>query len=198
MYGLPKRIMEYAEAHPEATPLCPGALLHLGRRAAVDQALSRLARSDKLMRICQGVYMRPVETRFGQCAPRVGKALEALSALWGETIVPCGGSAANRLGLTTQNPVREVYLTSGRSRKLHFGGVTVELRHAPRWQLAAPHHKAGDVIRALAWLGPEEIEDGLEVVLPGLSADELDELATARAVMPSWMAEPLSARIAHA
>ena len=197
MYGLPKRIMEYAEAHPEATPLCPGALLHLGRRAAVDQALSRLARSDKLMRICQGVYMRPVETRFGQCAPRVGKALEALSALWGETIVPCGGSAANRLGLTTQNPVREVYLTSGRSRKLHFGGITVELRHAPRWQLAAPHHKAGDVIRALAWLGPEEIEDGLEVVLPGLSADELDELATARAVMPNWMAEPLSARIAH-
>ena len=197
MYGLPKRIMEYAEAHPEATPLCPGALLHLGRRAAVDQALSRLARSDKLMRICQGVYMRPVETRFGQCAPRVGKALEALSALWGETIVPCGGSAANRLGLTTQNPVREVYLTSGRSRKLHFGGITVELRHAPRWQLAAPHHKAGDVIRALAWLGPEEIEDGLEVVLPGLSADELDELATARAVMPNWMAEPLSTRIAQ-
>ena len=95
------------------------------------------------MRICQGVYMRPVETRFGQCAPRVDKALEALSALWGETMVPCGGSAANRLGLTTQNPVREVYLTSGRSRKLHFGGVTVELRHAPRWQLAGAAPQGG-------------------------------------------------------
>ena len=65
MRGLPKRIMEYAEAHPEATPLCPGALLHLGHRAAIDQALSRLARSGELMRVCQGVYMRPVETRFG-------------------------------------------------------------------------------------------------------------------------------------
>ena len=198
MHGLPKRVMDFAKSLPEATPLCPGTVLHLGRRAAVDQALSRLSRSGKLIRICQGVYMLPVETRFGRCAPSVAKALKALSEMWGETIVPCGGSAANRLGLTTQNPVREVYLTSGRSRKLHFCGITVELRHAPRWQLAAPHRKAGDVIRALAWLGPEEIDDGLETVLPELSAREFGELAAARALLPNWMAEPLSARIAHA
>ena len=196
MRGLPKRIMEYAEGLPEATPLCPAGLLHLGKRAAVDQALSRLARSGHLMRICQGVYMRPKQTRFGRCAPSIGKALQALSALWGETIVPCGGSAANRLGLITQNPVREVYLTSGRSRPLHFGGITVELRHAPRWQLAVPHRKAGDVIRAMAWLGPEEVEDSLDALLPALSAEDLDELSAARAIMPIWMAESVSARIA--
>ena len=197
MRGLSKRIMEHAEALPEATPICPGALLHLGNRAAVDQALSRLARSGKLMRICQGVYMRPIQTRFGECAPRVDKVLEALSSLWGETIVPCGGAAANYLGLTTQNPVREVYLTSGRSRRLQFGKFPVELRHAPRWQLAAPHRKAGALIRALSWLGPEEVEDGLDAALPQFSSDELADLAAARAVMPNWMAEPVSARIVH-
>ena len=37
--------MEHAAAPPEAAPLCPGALLHLGSRAAVDQAPSRRARS---------------------------------------------------------------------------------------------------------------------------------------------------------
>ena len=141
--------------------------------------------------------MLPIATRFGQCAPHVGKALAALSALWGETIVPCGGSAANRLGLTAQNPVREVHLTSGSSRCLRFGSVTVELRHAPRWQLAAPHRKAGEVIRALAWLGPREVEGGLEAILPDLSAEERDELAAARAIMPTWMAEPVSAHFAH-
>jgi len=143
MRGVSKRIMEHAEALPEATPLCPAALLHLSNRAAVDQALSRLARSGRLMRICQGVYMRPVETRFGLRGPRIEWALTALSALWGETIMPAGGSAANCLGLTTQNPVRSVYLTSGPNRRLRFGKLTVELRHAPRWQLAAPHRKAG-------------------------------------------------------
>lgn len=197
MPSLPSRIMEHAEALPEATPLCPGSLFHLGSRVAVDQALSRLARAGKLLRICQGVYMRPIETRFGQCAPSIHKALAALSALWGETIVPTGGSAANCLGLTTQNPVRSVYLTSGPSRRLHFGAHPVELRHAPRWQLSAPHRKAGQVIRALAWLGPEEVVDGLDAVLPSLSAEDLDELSAARAVMPIWMAEPLSMHLAQ-
>ena len=105
------------------------------------------------------VYKRPVETRFGLRAPSVGKALAALSALWGQPIVPCGGAAANCLGLTTQNQVRPVYLTSGPNRRLWFGSLMVELRHSPRWQLTAPHRKAGDAIRALAWLGPEEVED---------------------------------------
>lgn len=197
MRDLPKRIMEHAAALPEAAPLCPGALLHLGSRSAVDQALSRLARSGRLMRICQGVYMRPVETRFGSRAPSVEKAITALSELWGETVVPCGGSAANLLGLTAQMPVRTVYLTSGPNRRLRFGALTVELRHAPRWQLAAPHRKAGDVLRALAWLGPGEIEAGLDTVLPGLSAQDLGELSAARATMPAWMAEAVSARVGH-
>ena len=197
MRGVPKRILEFAQALPEATPLCPGALLHLGRRAAIDQALSRLARSGALMRICQGVYMRPVETRFGLRAPRLGKVLAALSALWGETIVPCGGAAANRLGLTKQNPVRAVYVTSGPNRHLHLGSSVVELRHAPRWQLAAPHGRAGEVIRALAWLGPAEVEDGLEAVLPTLGDEDRAALSAARATMPNWLAQPVSARLSH-
>ena len=73
MKSLPERIMEHAEAMPEATPICPAALLHLGQRAAVGQALSRLARSGRLMRIRQGVYIRPIKSRFGRCAPGIEK-----------------------------------------------------------------------------------------------------------------------------
>ena len=39
MKSLPERIMEHAEATPEATPICPTALLHLGKQGAVNQAL---------------------------------------------------------------------------------------------------------------------------------------------------------------
>ena len=124
--------------------------------------------------------------------------LKALAALWGETIVPCGGAAANHLRLTRHNPVREVYLTSGPSRRLHFGSFVVELRNALSWQLVAPHRKAGDIIRALEWLGPEEVEDSLEAVLPTLSEADREELAAIRVTtMPRWMAEPISARLAH-
>ena len=105
--------------------------------------------------------------------------------------------AANALGLTTQVPIRSVYLTSGPDRNLKLGGLTVELRHAPRWQLTAPLRPAGEVVRALAWLGPKEVEEGLAAVRSKLSPEDLDELAASRAVMPAWMAEPVSAMVAN-
>ena len=197
MKSLPERIMGYADAKPEATPIQAGDLLHLGDRAAVSRALSRLARSERLLRICRGIYMRPIQTRFGLRAPRRKKALAALSNLWDETIVANGGDAANWLGLTTQNMVRSVYLTSGLDRFLHFGAHRVELRHAPSWQLTAPNRNAGTVIRALAWLGPNEVEKSLDAVLPALPQEDSDELSAARAVMPGWMAEPIGRRLAR-
>lgn len=196
MPSLPTRIMGYAAESPEGTLMCPSALLHLGSRAAVDQALSRLARKGELLRVCQGVYVRPIQTRFGPRPPSVERVLASLSTLWGETIVPCGGMAANALGLTTQVPVRSVYLTSGPDRRLTLGELTVELRHAPRWQLTAPHRPAGEAVRALAWLGHGEVEEGLEAISSKLSAGDLGELAASRALMPAWMAEPVSAMVA--
>ena len=197
MPSLPSQIMSHAAGSPEGTPLCPSALLHLGNRAAVDQALPRLARKGELMRICQGVYVLPIQTRFGPRPPAVEKVIASLSRIWGETILPCGGAAANSLGLTTQVPVRSVYLTSGPNRKLTLGELTVELRHAPRWQLAAPYRPAGEAVRALSWLGPDEVETQLDMIGRKLSAEDFEELAASRAVMPAWIAEPLSALVAN-
>ena len=197
MRSLPSQIMSQVTESPEGAILCPSAQLHLGSRAAVDQALSRLARKGELMRVCQGVYVQPIRTRFGLRPPSIEKVIASLSELWGETIVPCGGAAANALGLTTQVPVRSVYLTSGRSRKLRLGELTVELRHAPRWQLAAPHRPAGEVVRALSWLGPDEVEAALELIGGKLSAEDFQELAASRAVMPAWVAEPVSALVGN-
>jgi hypothetical protein len=110
----------------------------------------------------RGVYLLPVTSRFGTRAPSVEQAVEAIAAQRGEVIVSSGAAAANNLGLTTQVPVRLVYLTSGRTRKMSLGKQIVELRHAPRWQLAMPHRPAGQAVRALAWLGPEKAEAALQ------------------------------------
>ena len=196
MPSLSQHIAKRAAELPEGSLLCPRALLHLGSRAAVDQALSRLARRGQLMRICQGIYVRPIETRFGLRPPAVEKVIEALAKLWGETIVPCGGASANFLGLTTQIPVQSVYLTSGPSRRLKLGALTVHLRHAPRWQLVAPHRPAGDAVRALAWLG--EIEENLGAIASKLSPADLEEFVALRVLMPARLAELVSARIVNA
>ena len=188
MQRLTERVIEYARRLPEGTPVAAKNLLHLGNRAAVDQALSRLAGRGQLMRAGRGVYLLPVTSRFGTRAPSVELAVEALAAQRGEVIVPSGAAAANILGLTTQVPVRSVYLTSGRTRRMNLGKQVVELRHAPRWQLAMAQRPAGEAVRALAWLGPEKAAAALVALKGKLSPAAFSELVAAAPQLPTWLA----------
>lgn len=188
MQRLTEQILLHAEGLPEGAPISAKNLLYLGNRAAVDQALSRLAERGQLIRASRGVYLRPVTSRFGTRAPSVEQAVEALASQRGEVIVPSGAAAANTLGLTTQVPVRSVYLTSGRTRKMSLGKQIIELRHAPRWQLAMAHRPAGEAVRALAWLGPERAETALKTLKRKLPPAAFNELVAAAPQLPTWLA----------
>lgn len=192
MNTLAETILERTSGLPEGTPIYAKELLHLGSRAAVDQALSRLARRGQLMRAGRGVYVRPIESRFGRRAPSASSVVEKIAHITGEAIAPHGAAVANKLGLTTQVPVRSVYLTSGRSRQLKLGSQVVELRHAPHWQFALGNQPSGEVLRALAWLGPEKAGAALRTLKRKLSASELRAIASARSMLPSWLAEQVS------
>jgi hypothetical protein len=145
------------------------------------------------VRAGRGIYMRPIESRFGARLPVASEVVEAIAAQRGETIVRHGAAAANALGLTTQVPVREVYLTSGRNRRLKLGSQVVEFRHAPAWQLVLPGRPAGDVVRALAWLGPKLAGEALRTIERKLPRTELDAIVEARGRLPTWMAQEVSA-----
>lgn len=196
MQRLTELILEHAKQLPEGTPVAAKSLLHLGSRAAVDQALSRLAERGRLLRAGRGVYLLPVTSRFGTRAPSVEQAVEALAAQRGEVIVSSGAAAANSLGLTTQVPVRSVYLTSGRTRKMSLGKQIVELRHAPRWQLAMAHRPAGQALRALAWLGSERAESALQTLKHKLPPAAFSELVAAAPQLPTWLARSVG-RVAY-
>ena len=195
MQTLAKQIMEHAATLPEGTPLVARELLHLGNRAAVDQVLSRLVQRGSLLRAGHGLYVLPVESRFGTRAPSAVRMVEGLAAQRGETIVPHGAVAANALGLTTQVLMRAVYLTSGSSRRLKLGAQSVELRHAPVWQLIFPGRAAGEAVRALAWLGPEKAGEAIGKLRAKLQASELKEVVSARSRLPTWLAQEVSALV---
>lgn len=186
------RILEFVGAQPEGTPLNPEALDHLGSPEAIRAAMYELVEQGNLNQIYENVYIQPVQTRFGACSPAFEKVIPHLADLWKETIVHSGGASANVLGMTTQVPVRPVYLTSGEDRTLRFGNLIVELRNAPDWQLMAPGQLAGDAIRALAWLGPQEIEEGLEFIRHRLSIKDLKELTDYCPTMPGWITESVN------
>ena len=197
MQTLAKQILEHAAGLPEGTPLVAKALLHLGSRAAVDQVLSRLMQRGTLLRAGRGIYVLPVESRFGTRAPSAAEMVAGLANQRGETIASHGAAAANALGLTTQVPMRAVYLTSGPSRRLKLGAQMIEFRHAPIWQLIFPGRAAGEVVRALAWLGPGKAGEALRKLRTKLPPSELQEIAAARGRLPTWMAREVSALVSN-
>jgi predicted transcriptional regulator of viral defense system len=148
MSNLTNAIFSAAQSLPEGGIVSPKEFLHLGSRHAVDQTLTRLTREGKLLRVSRGTYVLPVEGKFGSRAPSTESVVQAIKAQSGETIVVNGASAANALGLTTQVPTREVFMTSGSSRTLQLGNRVVELRHGTRWQLGLGNRPAGMAIRA--------------------------------------------------
>lgn len=192
MEPLTTEVLGHISQVREGVPVAAKELLHLGNRAAVDQTLSRLVRRGSLIRVARGLYVRPVEGRFGSRPPEAAKVVQAIIEQHGENLVPHGAAAANELGLTTQVPVREVYLTSGPTRNLQLGKQLVELRHAPAWQLALPGRQAGSAIRALAWMGPEHASNAIEALRSKLAPAERIALVELRRMLPTWMAQQVS------
>lgn len=144
------------------------------------------------MRSGRGLYVLPVENRFGTRAPSPEKVVAESARLRGETIAPHGAAAANRLGLTTQVPMRTTYLTSGPSRQLKLGAQSVELKHVPPWQLLHANRKSGEVLRALAWSGRTHAHEILARLKPKLTPEVREELFGSRPSLPGWLAETIS------
>ena len=192
MSQLAHSILSQAQSLPEGGLLSPKEFLHLGSRAAIDQTLSRMAREGKLLRVGRGAYALPIQGRFGARPPSAQSVMEAMESTSGETVVASGAAEANSLGLTTQVPTREVYLTSGPSRRLKLGNREIELKHGNRWQMLLGKRPAGQAIRALIWFGPEQAPKILEVLRSKLSSQEWEAMRQARARLPSWMAKAVS------
>lgn len=197
MNTLPETILQQARSLPEGGILSPREFLHLGSRSAVDQAFSRLARAGRLLRVARGIYAVPISSRFGSRTPSPEKVIRALAEQSGEIVVPHGASAANTLGLTQQVPIREVYLTSGRTRKLKLGRSEVLVKHAPHWMLALGTRPAGSAVRALAWIGPTHAGKSLALLRRILPLSEWQMLTSTRATLPGWMAQAIGEEAAR-
>lgn len=116
--------------------------------SAVATALSRLTREGELQRVGKGVYYRPTPTSFGLSMPAsTGVAAQTLSA----PLHPAGLSAANVLGLTTQNPRRPEYATPAAGPPTALGDAVVHTRRpAQRAGLSAEDGAILEILRERA------------------------------------------------
>jgi hypothetical protein len=192
MQTVAENILTQAKSLPEGALISAKEFLHVGSRAAVDQALKRLKERKELLPLYRGVYVVPVKTRFGARAPAAEKVVESIAATRAETVVAHGAAAANSLGLTTQVPTKLVYLTSGRSRRLKLGAQIVEMKHAPQWMLLPSQRAAGEAVRALAWIGKSRVSEALMALKQKLPPSTLQELVALRPALPGWLSKSIS------
>ncbi len=167
--------------------------LELGSRAAVDEALSRLAREGVVRRLGRGLYDYPrTHPVLGPVPADPDQVAAALARQTGSRIQSGGAAAANALGLSTQVPARPVYLTDGRRRTVHIGGQTIELRHAAPRSLAGAGRIEGAVIQALRHLGPEHIDKTtVERLRQVLTASDKAALRREAPSAPGWLVPTL-------
>ena len=148
---------------------------------AVAKALSRLAREGFVQRVAKGVYYHPELTSFG---PSVASSSAVSAGTITAHVHPAGLSAANVLGLTSQNPHRTEFATTApappgalRAFVVHTG------RPAEREHLSSEEGAILEVLRERAEssdLSPEQTVDRLLRLLA--ERDRFKRLA--RAAMP--------------
>jgi len=94
------------------------------------------------------------------------------------------------LGLSDQVPVRAVYLTDGRTRRVQIGKRTVALRKTTPRNMATAGRTCGTVIQALRWLGRRHVDDRVvEVLARRLSPDDRLRLLDDIRFAPAWIGD---------
>src|SRR5712664_1028705 len=138
----------------------PKEFAHLGTRAAVDQALSRLQRSGQIRRLARGVYEFPkVHPKIGVLSPSPEAVAKAMAERTGSRISISGAKAANLLGLSTQVPMQNIFWTEGPSRTVRIGNQTVALKHVAPSKMIGAGTEAGVVIQAVRSLGRKGVHE---------------------------------------
>ena len=180
-----------SQANPE-TVFVASDLSHIAPINTVRQCLSRLEKSQQIVRIMRGVYYQPAYSELLQeCeTPSPHHVAMALARNFGWTIAPSGAAALNMLGLSTQVPARWSFVSDGPYRSFSFGNITIEFKHCSAREISGMSHKTALVIQAIKALGKEGIdEESLQRIRRNLSDEEKTCLLTETQHTTVWIYE---------
>ena len=124
-----------------------------GNDEFISHKLSELAAEGKIMRLANGIYYKPIQTRFGILKPGVESIVKAIARRDKAQILPSGAAAENILGLSTQVPMTYVYLTSGSARCINIDGTTVRFKRCVPKNFAYKGQLMPIIVQALKSIG---------------------------------------------
>lgn len=156
--------------------------------------LSRLESEGVIRRILRGVYDKPAYNRFlGEfVAPIPDKVAHAIARNFGWTIVPCGDTALNLLGLSTQVPAVWVYVSDGTYKEYSYDNTTIQFKRTTNKEVSKLSYKTALVIQALKALGKDNIDEMvISRLQKKLTAEEKKAMVSEAKAVTSWIYEYL-------
>lgn len=155
----------------------------------VGGTLAELVKEGVLVKLAQGIYAKPRQSRFGTVLPSVNKVVKAIAARDKAEVLPSGETALNVLGLSTQVPMNYTYLTTGSERVINLENQQITLKRGVPRNFSYKTRLISLLVQALKALGQENVGEEELQVIRSLVAKEPKEDALAKDVnmMPGWM-----------
>lgn len=158
----------------------------------VGVILSRLEEDGVIRRVMRGIYDKPVYNDFLKeyLAPSPSLVAEALARNFGWTIVPCGDTALNILGLSTQVPAAWSYVSDGTYKEYTYDNTTIKFKRTTNKEISKLSYKTALIVQALKALGKDNIDDAIINKLKNDLTDEEKATALLEAkATTSWIYE---------
>lgn len=183
------KIVAQIAALPKGELLLPADFQELGSSEAVRLSLFRLEKKDFIVRVAQGIYVRPKESSLiGKLTPSAEEVAEAIAKRDRIRTVPTGSYALNALGLSTQVPMNIVLLTDGSPREIKVGKRTIKFKKITPKNLLAKGRISRLAIQALKEIGNGKITAEEEQKILGLlRKEEVNDLKHDIALAPVWI-----------
>lgn len=130
----------------------------LGNYEAVRKSLQRLTKEDSIKRIAKGIYFLPKKhALLGVIYPHAEQIAKAIAKRDKARIIATGSTALNLLGLSTQIPMKVVFLTDGSARNIKVGTQTIQFKKTNPKNLSIEHRLTNLIIQALKAIGEKNV-----------------------------------------
>ncbi|PKK36808.1 hypothetical protein BWI96_10585 [Siphonobacter sp. SORGH_AS_0500] len=189
MQSIEKQIDKTIKAKQKGVLFFPEDFASHGSSEAVRKALDRLEEKKVLVRVAQGIYVRPKQNKLiGSVMPSAEEVAEAIAKRDKIRTVPSGAYALNALGLSNQIPMKVVLLTDGSPREIKVGKRTIKFKKTTPKNLLAKGKTSRLVIQALKELGNGKVSEQEEKkIIALLKKESFADLVHDIALAPVWI-----------
>ncbi len=140
----------------------PSDFFDIAEAVKINVCLDRLEETGELQRVMRGIYVKPRYSTLlnKNIPPRSDDIAKAIARNYGWTIIPCGDTALNMLGLSTQIPATWIYISDGPYKIYEVDGITLKFKHTDnKNEITNISYKTALVVQALKALGKSNVTD---------------------------------------